>query len=121
MIKETITVIYYLLIMNLLSCSGNTNNMLYNYIWFIIILDLNSIIFNNSYNIHINNIILFFDVILSILIIRELNIISKKNKENNKKDNLYIEFLYYMCSINILIFIYNTYITYIKLHTINTI
>ena len=121
MVKETITVIYYLLIMNLLSCSENTNNMLYNYIWFLIILNLNSIIFNNSYNLHINNIILFFDVVLSILIVRETNIISKKNKENNKENNLYLKFLYYMCVINILIFIYNTYTTYIKLNTINTI
>ena len=122
--KEIIIVIYYLLIINLLSCSGNTNNMLYNYIWYLIILNLNSIIFNNSYNMYINNIILFFDVILSILIIREIYLINKKNEENKedkKNDNLYLKILYYMCIINILIFVYNTYITYIKRCTINTI
>ena len=122
--KEIIIIIYYLLIINLLSCSGNTNNMLYNYIWYLIILNLNSIIFNNSYNIYINNIILFFDVILTILIIREIYLINKKNKENKedkKNDNLYLKILYYMCLINILIFLYNTYITYNKKHTINTI
>tara|TARA_Y100000768_G_C23973921_1_gene682017 strand:+ start:1820 stop:2194 length:375 start_codon:yes stop_codon:yes gene_type:complete len=122
--KEIIIVIYYLLIINLLSCSGNTNNMLYNYIWYLIILNLNSIIFNNSYNIYINNIILFFDVILSILIIREIYLINKKNEENKedkKNDNLYLKILYYICLINILIFVYSTYNTYIKQHTINTI
>ena len=124
MSKEIIIIIYYLLIINLLSCSGNTNNMLYNSIWYLIILNLNSIIFNNSYNIYINNIILFFDLILSILIIREIYLINKKNEENKedkKNDNLYLKILYYMCLINILIFTYNTYITYVKPHTINTI
>ena len=119
--KETIAIIYYFLIINLLSCFGNTNNILYNYIWVLLALNLNSIIFNTYYNSHINNIILFFDVVLSILIIREINLISKKNKENNKNDNLYAKILYHLCLINIIIFVYNTYITYIKLHTINTI
>ena len=79
--KETIAIIYYFLIINLLSCFGNTNNILYNYIWVLLALNLNSIIFNTYYNSHINNIILFFDVVLSILIIREINLISKQNKE----------------------------------------
>lgn len=124
MSKQIIVVIYYLLIINLLSCSGNTNYILYNYIWYLIILNLNNIIFNNSYNIYINNTILFFDVILSILIIREIYLINKKNEENNqdkKNNNLYLKILYFICLINIIIFILNTYFTYVKHHTINTI
>ena len=92
MIKETIIILYYLLIMNLLSCLKITNNILYNYIWILILININTLIFNISYNRNINNIIIFFDMILSILIIKELNIINTiqiKNENKNKEQNKY--------------------------------
>ena len=127
MIKETIIILYYLLIMNLLSCLKITNNILYNYIWILILININTLIFNISYNRNINNIIIFFDMILSILIIKELNIINtiqikneNKNKEQNKYNIYIIKFLYYICLINIGIFMYNIFI-YNEKYTINTI
>ena len=104
MIKETITILYYLLIIILFNCLKNTNYILYNYIWILILLNINIILFNISYNNHINNIIIFLDMVLSILIIKELNLITK-----NKK-NIYTILLYYICYLNIIIFISNIYI-----------
>ena len=112
MFGEIIIILYYLLIINLLSCGKINNNILYNYIWILILLNINKIIFNISYSIYINNIIIFFDMILSILIIKELNLYNKN------KNNIYIKLLYSICVINIIVFIYNIYN---KNNIINTI
>ena len=114
MFKEIIIILYYLLIINLLSCGKINNNILYNYTWILILLNINKIIFNISYSIYINNIIIFFDMMLSILIIKELILYNK----NKNKNNIHIKLLYSICIINIIVFIYNIYS---KNNIINTI
>ena len=114
MIEKTIIILYYLFIINLLLSIEYINKNIFTYIYCLITLYIYSIIFNISYSKKITNMIMFFDMFLSLLIVRELNLITQ-----NKK-NICTKLLYYICYVNIVIFIYNIYVNY-KYNTVNTI
>ena len=118
MIEKTIIILYYLFIIKLLSSIENINKNIFIYIYFLIALYIYSIICNISYSENITNMIMFSDMVLSLIIIRELNL----NKQHDTKNNINRTYLYYICIINITIYIYNNVISdYNSTNIINTI